>query len=174
VETMNDQFDEYRDCLRLVWNLALRHRLKGAVALPDVSKALLDALVLDDLRGATTLNTQRTAGALIPGRGWVDGYIPALGVVISAFSPEAYQPEEYPTEIVWKRAELPHEAKGTVLFYADVFDFRSADAMFDFEYVKAIASVDSGSVGKGSLVLLRRSEVDIVDLAESGMKTSVQ
>jgi hypothetical protein len=63
VETMNDQFDEYRDCLRLVWNLALRHRLKGTVALPDVSKALLDALVLDDLRGATTLNTQRTAGA---------------------------------------------------------------------------------------------------------------
>jgi hypothetical protein len=81
MQNLNDQFDEYRDCLRVVWNLALRHRLKGTVAFPDVSQALLAALVLDDLREATPLNTKRTADHGIPGLGSVTGYIPALGVV---------------------------------------------------------------------------------------------
>jgi hypothetical protein len=86
MQNLNDQFDEYRDCLRVVWNLALRHRLKGTVAFPDVSQALLDALVLDDLREATPLNTKRTADHRIPGLGSVTGYIPALGVAICAFT----------------------------------------------------------------------------------------
>jgi hypothetical protein len=152
----------------MVWNLALRYRSKGTLAFPDVSEALLSALVLDDLRAATPLNTKRVSGDGIAGLGLGEGYIPALGAVISVPSPVVLQPDERESEIIWNAAEVGSGAKGAVLYYVDVFDFRNADEMFDFEYVKAVASTDFGSVKERGLVLVRRSEVDIVDLSEAG------
>jgi hypothetical protein len=83
-------------------------------------------------------------------------------------SPVVLQTDERGNEIAWIAADVGSEGLGVKLYYVDVFDFRDADKTFDFEYVEAVASTDFGSVKRGSLVLLRRSEVDIVDLSKSG------
>ena len=154
METVNEQFDEYRDCLRIVWNYALRHRLKGAISYPDVSEALLSALVLDDLSGATDKNTRRTS----------EGYIPALGVIASVKNPFAQVQEVRDGEIIWKAVDPGDEIRGVPLHYVDVFDFRDADQMLELEYVKAFAPKDIGDVRKGEVLLLRRSQVDVIEL----------
>jgi hypothetical protein len=166
METMNDQFDEYRDCLRLVWNYALRHRAKGTISFSEVSEALLKALLLDDLQDASAQNTKRTGGALIPGLGFSEGYIPGVGIVISALSPIVYRAETNAKVITWEEIRVDDSAKAAPLYYVDVFDFRSVDAMLEFEYLKAVASKDFGHVRQGNLVVLRRSEVDVIDLTK--------
>ena len=59
MRAIDEPFDEYRDCLRIIWNLSLRHRLKGVVSFPDVSATLFGALVLDDLQKGDAANTAR-------------------------------------------------------------------------------------------------------------------
>jgi len=167
LKKLNGEFDEYRECLRVVWNLALRHRLKGTVAFPDVSQTLLDALVLDDLAGATPVNTVRTVIDL-PGIGSASGWIPALGVVITSQAATLLIPQECAEAIEWTVVSVGTEAIGALFYYVDLFDFADADQMFDFEYVKAVAAAACGHLAEGSLVLLRRSDVDIVDLTDAG------
>jgi hypothetical protein len=162
VRNVNEQFDEYRDCLRLTWNFALRHRGKGPVALPDVSQALLDALVLDDLSNATPLNTTRVTESRGPEDPWHKGHIPGLGVVVSALSPEFYVATSQNSENSWIRQQAPTGDGGKCMIYVDLFDFRSTDEILDFEYIQAVAKLND--VGRYRLIVVRRSDVDIVDL----------
>lgn len=152
---LNEPFDEYRDCLRLVWNYALRHRLKGLVSYPDVSRALLEALVLDELPAATNARNNN------------DGCVAGLGVAISATRPKVLV-ARVGQQIDWTTADVGSEAKGKILYYVDLFDFRDQDQMLDLDYVKAISSSEFGAVKKGDLVLLHRADVDIVSLGVSG------
>jgi hypothetical protein len=165
LRSLNEQFDEYRDCLRVVWNLALRHRSKGTVAFPDVSQALLDALVLDELANATPANTARAPLTGTLGVGSVSGYILALGVVIKYAAAPILRPVADENTITWNLVDVEGKIGGNVLHYVDVFDWKNAHEAFDFEYVKGIASMDFDCIKKGALILLRRSDVDIVDLS---------
>lgn len=165
MRSLNEQFDEYRDCLRVIWNLALRHRSNGTVAFPDVSQALLDALVLDELANATPANTARTSVTEPIGFGSVSGYIPALGVVIKNAAHPVLQPIKNENTITWNLVDIEGNSGGNILHYVDVFDFKNADEVFDFEYVKGVSSMHFDCIKKGDLILLRRSDVDIVDLS---------
>jgi hypothetical protein len=154
MKKLDDEFDEYRDCLRVVWNLALRHRLKGLDSFRDISWALLGGLVLDELTAADPVNTSRTS----------DGYIPGLGVAIEASKPEVLLATNLGNGVIWKDA--PIEAIGNMpSYYIDVFDFRNDDGMLEFEYIKAYMRCSDVSSEFGKVVLLRRSHVSIVDLS---------
>lgn len=154
MKTLNDEYDQYRDCLRLVWNYALRHRSNAGDSYPDVSSVLLKALVLDALENPLPENTA-------PGQ---DDAIAGLGVAIAQDAPDVLVPNETATEIVWERADVGSVSMGALFYYVDVFDFRDDEQMHYYDYVKAVAAAPIGSVAEGTTVALRRSDVDIVDL----------
>lgn len=152
---LNEQFDEYRDCLRLIWNLCLRHRSMGSVSFPDVSKTLLGALVLDELVGANGKNTTTND----------EGYYEGLGVVVSAYSPEIYVADWGSPVVEWKRFEPKGVSpRDLIIGYADVWDFRDADKERDFEYIKGYLIGPMEVMPGARCVAIRRSHVDIVDL----------
>jgi hypothetical protein len=94
----------------------------------------------------------------------LDGYIPGLGVVIEASKPEVLLATNLANGVIWKDA--PIEAIGNMpSYYIDVFDFRNADGMLEFEYIMAYTRCSDVSSEFGKVVLLRRSHVSIVDLS---------
>lgn len=163
MEVLNEQFDEYRDCVRLVWNCFLRHRRKGGVSFPDVSEALLEALVLDNLANASEFNTKRNVVALKQG---APGYVRGLGIrpshgvsLILKFDGEYTQD--------WEACEFGSKCEDQIFYYVDVFDFRSGDDMLELGYVKVVAPHNYGPINEGALMAFRRSEVDVIDLTSA-------
>lgn len=154
MKLLNDEFDEFRDCLRLTWNLALRRRPNGAAAYDDVAYALLKGLVLDELAQSSDEYVQRNA----------DGYIPGLGLKISAEKPEVRAPQDEDDDTVWNRVDVGSDPSGATFYYVDVFDFKDFEDIHDCDYVKAVAESPLAGVNRGDTVLIRRSDVDVVDL----------
>lgn len=153
MRTLNDEFDQYRDCLRLVWNYALRGRSTSADSFDAVNAALLKALVLDALLLPDDAAAARSEA----------GYVPGLGFALTAQVPEVLVPRESEDEVVWDRVSAGHDPRGTQFYFVEVFDFRDFEQMHDFEYVKAVAKGACGDVVSGTTVALRRSDVDVVD-----------
>jgi hypothetical protein len=151
---LNDQYDEFRDCLRLVWNYALRHRTAADAAYPGVYAVLLKALVLDCLQSPSSDD--------VPGDD--DTPIRGLGLAIANDAPDILAPHETDDEIIWERADAGSNPSGALFYYVDVFDFRDSDEMHYYDYVKAVAAGSIGSISEGAVVALRRSDVDVVDL----------
>ena len=154
MKKLNDEFDEFRDCLRLVWNYALRRRPNAENSYADVSPALLKALVLESLQNPEDERAERTS----------DDCIPALGVAIAQEAPDVMLPRETDSEIIWERVDPASVPAGTLFHYVDVFDFTDLEAMHYYDYVKAVATSTTANVDAGATVALRRSDVDIVDL----------
>jgi hypothetical protein len=163
VRLMNDQFDQYRDILRLIWNFALRHRATGTVSLDDVSTVLLGALVLDDLEKVTPEKARRTVLQGQTGQHLSECYIPALGIIISSRSSTIYRAEDHNGSNSWYAVD-PSPPPGTLLYYIDIYDFKSDDQAMEFEYVKALTPASIHGLEAGSVLVVRRSDVDIVDL----------
>jgi len=153
MRSLNDEFDEYRDCLRIVWNYAMRRRSTGVAGFDDLASAMLKALVLDGLADPSPQNVVRNDR----------GGIPGLGVIVAVDAPEVLAPDERDAEVIWNRVN-PGICRGTVLNVVDVFDFHDLDGMRELDYIRAIAQGAFGDVAAGATVALRRSDVDVVDL----------
>jgi len=151
MKTLNDEFDRYRDCLRLVWNYALQGRSPGDDAFAQLSSTLLKLLVLDRLASPSSAGRSEM------------GYVPGLGISMATDNVEMLFPQETDSDIVWNRVAQT-VPEGSILFYQDVMDFRDGDGMVDLDFVKGVAQGTTAFLKVGATFAVRRSDVDIVDL----------
>lgn len=151
---VDEQFDEYRDCVRLIWNFCLRHRRMGLVSFDDVSRALLGALVFDDLKHATDQNTTITP----------EGYYPALGVAIRSKFPEILFAKEDGSGLAWGRLDLASAPDWSIdIRFMEMWDFRDIDGLRDFDYVKCYLLTPLANLPGGTTILIRRSDATLLD-----------
>lgn len=145
-------FDEYRECLRMVWNTALRFRPFADAELPQLSDMLLKALVFDVLRNPTEDNASRTG----------IGYWPCLS--IRPLSREIMTPHRNGEDVKWLRQSIPPLQEKLLFPFIDLFDFRTTPDPRDFEYVLGYWAPDAEAPANGESFLILRSHVEMVDV----------
>jgi hypothetical protein len=155
MHSIDEQFDEYRDCLRIIWNLSLRHRLKGVVSLQDVSETLFGALVLDDLENSGVAHTTKSE----------EGYYPGVGIVVNSDAPDLLFGVDNESGTRWEASGLPNfKGAGLDIRYVGLWDFTDFDKYRDFEYVEGYVLETNGSRVPSRRIVLRRSDSRILDL----------
>jgi hypothetical protein len=114
---------------------------------------LLQALVVDALANPPAASAP--AG---------DESIAGLGLSVSNDAAELMVPNETDSDVIWQRSDPANAPAGTLFAFVDVFDFCDDGAMRYFDYVKGVATAPTGAIDEGTFVVLRRSDVDVVDL----------
>lgn len=154
MKTLTEEFMNYRECLRVTWNMFLRQIDDGEYEFSDVDRALFSALVLSQCEGPGE-----------PQRLGNEKYYDFLEVRATEDYSELRILSSRDTESarIWTERKIPD--RDVDLRYWSIFDFVTFDGCFrDFRYIYTVV-VDSrvSDIVAGEALLLEVYQVEIID-----------
>lgn len=154
MKNLTEEFMNYRECLRMTWNMFLRQSDDGEYEFSDVDSALFSALVLSQCERPGE-----------PQRYGVERYYDFLEIQATEDYSELQVLSSHRAEgaRIWTERKISD--RDVDLRYWSVFDFVTFDGCFrDFRYIYAVVVGSKISdIPVGEALLLEVYQVEIID-----------